>query len=204
MRADCVDTELRGKKGTSPGYGKKEKMEENEKGFQHIRQLENVPSPPSKVKRHPGPRRCLSSCSGPLFSDSGREGAGQLRRARASVRIPPSRRLPEGTGGWASGQLESPGPAPAYCSLHLYFRFSVSCQSCYFSLPDYFPESTWGGSSEQPRPSRHARGQLFWKLIKQPDRLHLPECTSSWAGLGCSSESTGLKKVLVMVFGLRM
>lgn len=175
-------------------------MEENEKGFQHIKQLKTSPVLPPKLRG----TRCLSSCSGPLFSDLRREGAGQLRRARASVRIPPSQRLWEGTGGWAGGQLESPGPAPAYCSLHLYFRFSVSCQSCFFSLPDYFPESTWGGSSEQPRPSRHARGQLFWKLIKQPDRLHLPECTSSWAGLGCSSESTGLKKVLVMVFGLRM
>ena len=88
--------------------------------------------------------------------------------------------------------------------LCLYFRFSVSSQSRCFSLPGYFPESTWDGSSEQSPPSRRALGQLLLETFQR-----LTVGTSSTVphpgrALGCSPESTQRHKVFVRVFGLRM
>lgn len=109
-----------------------------------------------------------------------------------------------GTRGAAGGQLESPWAAPAYCSLCLSFRFSVSSQSRCFSLPGYFPESTWDGSSEQSPPSRRALSRLLLETFQR-----LTVGTSSTVphpgrALGCSPESTQRHKVFVRVFGLRM
>lgn len=86
---------------------------------------------------------------GPLLSDSIRQGGRGFGGRRA------------GTAGRRGFSGKAPGPRLRTAPHVADFRFSISSQSRSFSLPGYFPESTWGGSSEQLRPSRRAAWQAI-------------------------------------------
>lgn len=121
----------------------------------------HVSLPPFKVKWQPSApppsvvcRANTRACEAAWTGLSGTPSSKPISSPRASVQAggPP----PGGNRREEAGCRKAPlrlRTAPAGSD----FRFSVSSQSHSFSLPGSFPESTWGGSSQQSRPSRRAR-----------------------------------------------